>query len=357
MKFYGTRGLGIAAVLAVVLSAGATNAWAEEPIDVTDAATTIAAVAPGLVNATAENSSVTVDDPSSDAPTVNVPSSQDGIAGDDSATSHGVSFSVDYTGAVLSSDDGITVLQAKDGDVAAYVQPIASGVRVVTAIANATAPSSYDYTFNVPSNTKLVAGLDRFYLESGDTNYGSLQLPWAQDAAGQNIPTSYSWYGSTLTQHVDLSSTTIEFPVLADPAWGYTYTYSQKWSGTKNWRLLHDCFNCYFPVAGAPRAFPSYGADLPLRVGPANFHCKMAQTFTDSSSGYYGWQFNAASGHVDGMGSNIVFEFKNLAGPGNFKLYVSAYIVNDDAWLKNPAYQEGARLNWSNFSKNLNNAA
>ncbi len=41
---------------------------------------------------------------------------------------------------------------------------------------------------------------------------------WAVDAAGNNLPTSFTLEGSTLTQHVDLNAATA-FPVVADPSY------------------------------------------------------------------------------------------------------------------------------------------
>jgi hypothetical protein len=349
-----TRVLALAAILPFLIGAGAVSAAADEPVDVADASATISEIAPNLSDATSESAPVLVDTAGDDDPTVAVDAQSAPGAEENQAT--GVSFTIDYAEGGATEDDGISVLKGSDEAVAAYVQPLGSGVRVLTAIADASAPEAYDYTFDVPEGTRLAEGSGLYYLEDDHTTYGSLQLPWALDANGKSVPTSYSWSGKTLTQHVDLSSPDISFPVLADPAWGYTWSYDQKWSGTKNWKLLHNCFNCYFPVAGAPRNFPSYGQDLPLTVGPANFHCKMAQTFSNPDTGYYGWQFNAASGHIDGAGSNIVFEFRNLAGPGNFKLYVSAYIVNDNFWLTHVGYRDGAHANWAAFSRNLNNA-
>src|SRR6218665_172358 len=64
-----------------------------------------------------------------------------------------------------------------------------------------------------------------YYLEHGGDVLGTVFKPWAVDAAGNSVPTSYSWDNGALTQHVDLSVPGIEFPVVADPAWGYTYYY------------------------------------------------------------------------------------------------------------------------------------
>lgn len=266
--------------------------------------------------------------------------------------SPGIEFSVDYGTDVIGEVDGITVLETSSELVEALVQPTSAGVRVLTVIADASAPTSYDYTFDVPVGTTLTASDQLYYIESGEDILGSLRLPWAVDADGDPVPTTYSWEGATLTQHVDLSHAGIDYPVVADPAWGYTYSYNVKWTASKNSMLLRSCFNCYFPVSGAPRAFPSPGQILPLRVAGFNFECKFKSTFTGTN--YFGFQFDATRNHVDGLGSNIVSEFRTVGGVK--KLVVSAYIVNDAMWLNSPVYRGGALANWATFASNLNNA-
>src|SRR5699024_5663271 len=137
--------------------------------------------------------------------------------------------------------------------------------------------------------------------------------------------------------------------------WGYVFTYDIAKSPSTAWGDLNSCFNCEFPVAGAPASFPSYYQLLPLEVGwpgtwfVLNFHCRVAQVYT-TPPGYYAWQFNATANHIDGYGSNIIFEIKYVGGQS--KLVVDAYIVND-FWLGNDVYAGGAAWNWQNFANNL----
>jgi len=50
---------------------------------------------------------------------------------------------------------------------------------------------------------------------------GHLDKPWARDATGKALPTTFSVAGQTVTQHVD--KTGAQFPVTADPhfTWGW----------------------------------------------------------------------------------------------------------------------------------------
>ena len=317
--------------------------------DIANSQATISSVAPELLGETSTSAPVDLAEGGSEgAPAVSVaePDNADGVL------SPGISFTVDYATDIAAKSAGITTLGTDDDDVAAYVQPMASGVRVLTAIGSPDAPTSYSYTFDVPADTVLSENGAGYYLESGSETIGALQPAWAADSEGNSIPTEYSWADGILTQTVDLSSPDIAYPVLADPAWSYAFSYTTTKTPGNNWTLLKSCFNCYFPVTGAPRAFPSAGTLLPLTVGPANFECKFARQFT--AANYYGFQFDATKNHVDGLGSNIIFEFKIVGGVN--KLVVSAYIVNDAYWLKNPAYALGAQANWANFATKLNNA-
>lgn len=44
------------------------------------------------------------------------------------------------------------------------------------------------------------------------------EVPWAKEATGAAVPTSYTVEGNTLTQHVSFDADTA-FPVVADPTW------------------------------------------------------------------------------------------------------------------------------------------
>jgi hypothetical protein len=90
----------------------------------------------------------------------------------------------------------------------------------VIVINNAAAPS--DYQFTIGSKTDMLTLTDgKVQVKNADgavVNY--LTDPWAYDANGKEVPTSYSVQpGSNIvTQHVD--TTGAEFPVTADPSTG-----------------------------------------------------------------------------------------------------------------------------------------
>ncbi|MBK4347009.1 hypothetical protein [Lacisediminihabitans changchengi] len=340
-------------VAGALVLGGVVPAQALDSSDISDPTATLAVIAPELLAETSTEAPVDIEKPlGDDAAIVSVGTAKatdESTSGALDGSGGGVRFSIEYATETVSVDSGITVVASQSADVNAYVQPTASGVRVLTAINSATAPTHYDYHFDVPADTKLVEGAGVSYLESGDHVLGTISEPWAIDSAGRKLPTSYSWNDGVLTQNVDLSAPDLEFPVLADPAWSYAYTYAVTKTAAQAKSLLKRCFNCYFPVDGAPRGFPVANQLLPLHVGPGNFECRFKREIT--STNYFGFQFDATKNHVDGYGSNVVFEFK-LVG-GNKRLVVSAYIVNDSWWLHNGAYEQGALTNWRNFASNI----
>jgi hypothetical protein len=314
----------------------------ESTTDIADPAEVVGDLVPGLLAQTVENPGITVGD--EETPTVEI----DGIP---EAGALSVEFSVDYALDVLPGQDGITPLSTDSPSVVAHVQPTGAGVRVMTAIADSSAPESYDYTFDVPEGTTLTDRGDFYYLEHDDDLYGSLQKPWAIDAEGKSIQTHYTWDGQTLTQHVDLSTPGIAYPVLADPGWNYSYKFPISKTTAQVQNLLTTCFNCEFPVSGAPRAFPKTNQLLPLKVVGVNFECTFQGNRYDSYGKWLGFRFNATKNHIDGAGSHIIFEFRPSGGKNH--LFVSAYVANDSFWVNNAFYRSGAIQTWQKFANNI----
>jgi hypothetical protein len=110
---------------------------------------------------------------------------------------------------------------------------------------------------------------------------------------------------------------------------------------------LRRCFNCNFPINGAPRDYPKEGQLVPLRAcfglcrnAPVSFH-------SDEKS-YI--RFTAQPGHFDGAGSTAEFSF--LTGPNNqLHLRVSGYVTNPD--IPDTANKIGAYTAWSQFAQKL----
>lgn len=259
-------------------------------------------------------------------------------------------FTIDYANAVLAtSDDGVITLGTEDESSAAYIQPVDGGYRVISSTLDASGPTSFDYSVDVPAQAELHQDGSLLFIESTDTTFAVLELPWAKDALGQDVPTWYTLVNGVLTQHLDLVGVSA-YPVLADPAWTYSYKFPTNKTSTRVEQLLRSCFNCYFPVVGAPRAFPAQGQLLPLTVGGiGNFECRMGGIGKVTGS-LFQYSFIATRNHIDGAGSSITFSFRS-----DQYLYVSASIMNQ--LLNNSIYRGGAIQTWTTFANNLKRAA
>ncbi|GAA4621036.1 hypothetical protein GCM10023196_007330 [Actinoallomurus vinaceus] len=110
---------------------------------------------------------------------------------------------------------------------------------------------------------------------------------------------------------------------------------------------LHRCFNCSFPIPGAPAGYPSFGQQLPLSdfFGAVQAPVK---AYPYDSSGYI--IYVAQPGHFDGAGSTVQFTFFN-DGSGYTHLRVTAHAVNDTVlqWFS----QGGAYARWQQFARVL----
>lgn len=100
----------------------------------------------------------------------------------------------------------------------------ASG-RFATVLRQASAPSKFTYRVTFPqgggSAQLLEGGIVGFY-DIGDYFIGGLAVPWAQDAAGNEVPTRYEVSNfdsyALITQYVDHRTLEgVQYPVVADP--------------------------------------------------------------------------------------------------------------------------------------------
>lgn len=258
-------------------------------------------------------------------------------------------FTVDYATSVAStSSDGVVALSTEDPDAAAYIQPVEGGYRIISSTLNADGPNSFDYTLDVPADAQIHQDGSLVFIETSLETSAVLELPWAKDAAGGDVPTWYALNQGVLTQHLDLDGVSA-YPVLADPAWTYSYKFPTNKTSTRIEQLLRSCFNCYFPVSGAPRAFPTQGQLLPLTVGGiGNFECRMGGIGKVNGS-LFQYSFLATRNHIDGEGSTITFSFRS-----DQYLHVSTSVMNQ--LLNNSLYRGGAIQTWTTFANNLRKA-
>ncbi|WFR67507.1 hypothetical protein P9139_02870 [Curtobacterium flaccumfaciens] len=135
-----------------------------------------------------------------------------------------VKFALDGATTTTGTADGVTSFATKDADVARYISDAGTGARILTAYA---APQdSYESrtTFSFVEGEHVAPRPGGgYYFKVGDDIVGALDPAWALDANGASLETTYRWDGSTLIQDVQVPADAT-FPVVADPAWSYTWT-------------------------------------------------------------------------------------------------------------------------------------
>lgn len=360
---------GVAIVASVGIVALPANALAASGLSVNDPQSLLQAAAPAILAGDSPTTSVNVGNrsnlqsESAKAVATSVPVAVT-VAPKDS-TPQTVALSLDgATSPQFTNVQGISSFNTDSADVKRYAVANPVGVSIVTAYQHPQATYVSTTTFTLPDGfyTKKT-GPGNYYLTNGDEIRGVVMAPWAHDATGRPLPTTFSWNGLSVTQRVKVPSDAV-FPIVADPAWSYTWTATINIGSPLNLRTqMHNCFNCVFPIQGAPHAFPTPGTDLPLYVGiagvSANFHCTFGNEAMTPPvpqlypNGEFGFYFNSASGHVDGLGSMISFDFwtkneSNSAIKMRFTVYGSVANSNPGGvpqWL----YLVGAKAAWGGF--------
>lgn len=235
---------------------------------------------------------------------------------------------------------------------ATYIQSYSSGVELYSVTSLPSAELTFSYTFEVPDGSQLIQRRTHALIVGPDSsNYGVLGTPTAATDQGAPLPTTYTWEGTTLTQHVTVPEPEEVALVVAATPWTYVKSYDLNKSPETNWFLMHGCFNCFFPIAGAPHNWPSIGQDLPLTVaGIGNFHCKYDFEDNYLPTGFE-FSFISAEGHIDGIGSMIQFDIYN---DGGNKLLVYGVVQNQSLQAVSWIYLWGAGAKWQEFADKLN---
>lgn len=359
-----------AAVAAVALVGGvAVPAQASSAdVDVFDPIQLLTMAAPDVLEKTGSVEDVTVVSPSTRSGSADVVVTKDLAAfdtGEETVTVPG-SFSVTVPDSrVVAETGGLSVLDSGEGT-ARYVQPLNTGLGLITAISDPAATESFSVDLDVPQGTQLQALPDGTYvLRAPDqSGVGSVRAAAAFDIDGNALPTTYQWEtDGILTQTVDASKAS--GPIVAPMYWTYGYlikidrmTTAQKSEAVHN-SMRNNCFNCVFPVQGAPARWPAMEQHLPLYVGVPlmNFACVFNGSFAEWYGGsfYWGFDFRAAPGHIDGVGSTIAFQIiPDVNGPQR-SLWVDAWVMND--LVNNDAYRVGALTKWLEFADKLSAAS
>ena len=124
----------------------------------------------------------------------------------------------------MAQDGNRTVYEASGESWSLVVdQPDASSLRAIMVIDGPDAPTAFPFDLSLAGGASLQMQDDGSVVVLDDAGEVTLvvQAPWAVDATGTDIPTSFTVDGTTLTQHVEHAGAA--YPVNADPVldWGY----------------------------------------------------------------------------------------------------------------------------------------
>ncbi len=142
------------------------------------------------------------------------------------------------------STSGIATAPTSLTDTDVGVQSVSDGARLLSVANSAAASHKMTYTFSLPAGAQLVpatASLDdennndpdltptTYVIVQNDQIIGDIEAPWAKDANGASVPTSYTVSGNQLIQTVDFTSANA-FPVVADPKVSFGWWIYTRWS-------------------------------------------------------------------------------------------------------------------------------
>ncbi|MFI7597211.1 hypothetical protein [Actinoplanes sp. NPDC049681] len=99
----------------------------------------------------------------------------------------------------------------------AEVRTVPGGAQFFSVMQDASAGSQQRYVLGLASGTRLAPAGDGGYVlvDGADEAIGRIDAPWAVDAAGKSLATSFALDGNVLVQSTDLTGAA--FPVVADP--------------------------------------------------------------------------------------------------------------------------------------------
>ena len=254
--------LGSLFVSAALLVGSGGLAAAEEPEEAAQVAEAIESVAPvdAALATSAESGdglAFTVVDSSVKSPAT----SADPVVMDAAGTQTVVTLPVldgSATSMAQASDD--TVVYVGSEEVSLAVQPLADGsTRFLTILDGKEAAQQFEYRFEGAELDLQSDGSVLVYQEGALT--GVVDVSWAKDANGVDVPTHYETEGDALIQVIDHASGNYAYPVVADPWWN-PLTWKWKKIGRATVSGLKKCGLGALGISGGV-----VGANVAVNVG------------------------------------------------------------------------------------------
>lgn len=171
-----------------------------------------------LATATRGMDAPTDTSPATAPATADAPLVLDGLTGP-------ITLRLPATGKGVHTSTGTTVYAGSN----LAVQTLTEGARALLVLPDDKAPTTYRFDLGLPDGHRLEADASGIVDVMADVDgvalpVASFNAPWAKDATGRRLPTSYTIDGSSLIQSVITDARTV-YPVVADPdvrlgSWG-----------------------------------------------------------------------------------------------------------------------------------------
>ncbi|MFF4537500.1 hypothetical protein [Streptomyces aureus] len=161
-----------------------------------------------------------------------------------------------------SSTSGTAVFAGRDDSVSTAAQATTDGgFRALFTLEDANAPRQQSFKLTLPegATTRQTAEGGLIVFDASGKITGGLETPWAKDANGAPVPTSYRVEGDTVTQVVEPGANAA-YPIVADPKWTWGIISGTVYFNKKE--TAHLASNAGFVAvlfAAAPPPFDAYG--------------------------------------------------------------------------------------------------
>lgn len=250
------------------------------------------------------------------------------IADDDSEN---LSIALPNVGAqagTTTSDATAVVYSSGTSDTSLAVQAFQEGAQISTVIETASAPTSFTYGVDVPAGGSLRDTGDGgiALLDGAGVPVGYMAAPWARDATGNTVQTSYLVSGNNVIQTVSHRTPGVSYPVVADPYFFKDLIKSARWEWIKR------------SPGGA------IGAGWTLRVEPTRWARWQIGAQNSYYAGVFGWRElrkkypNSLNRNLDSMRDQYIChqQFVIAVRP-------NAPTWNLDEWRKDVSYLSTVR--------------
>ncbi|WP_139827781.1 hypothetical protein [Nesterenkonia sp. PF2B19] len=220
-----------------------------------------------------------------------------------------------------------------------------AGMEFNSVVSGSDEPTAPALDLDITSEAELIENPEGYLLEADEGTVAAFTNITASDATGEEVEAWYTWEDGILYQEFNHDQVS-DYPVSVSSGWSYSYTFSYGKTKYQASSLVRGCFNCYFPISGAPRNYPSNGQLLPLRVAViGNFECRMGVTQLPDANHSFFFNFRTTTNHLYGTGHTVNFSFGDRS-----VLTVYASTPSWAAWT-----HPGARSQWSTFASNVRN--